>query len=342
MRVLDAVGEVLAQASEPLRVEELTARILKSGLWQTTGKTPTATVQARLASDIKAGGEGSRFVRTAPSTFALRPHAHTTHHAPPPNTAGTSKGPMSFTDAAEAVLGQQADRKPMHYKAIVQAAIKNGWLVTSGQTPEATLYVSLISEIDRATKRGEKPRFTRQPKGLFGLSKWSESKLENQIEAQNQHVKQELLARLHAMQPPDFEALVGQLLAKIGFEEIVVTKPWHDGGIDVRGTLVVGDVIRTRMAVQAKRWKPNVRSPIVQQVRGSLGTHDQGLIITTSDFGKGAREEASRTDAVPVALMNGAQLVNLLVEHQIGVERTSHDLLQLSETGDAGESADGA
>ena len=60
-----------------------------------------------------------------------------------------------------------------------------------------------------------------------------------------------------------------------------------DGGIDVRGTLVVGDVIRTRMAVQVKRWKRNVQAPTVQQVRGSLGTHEQGLIVTTSDFRQG-------------------------------------------------------
>jgi restriction system protein len=56
--------------------------------------------------------------------------------------------------------------------------------------------------------------------------------------------------------------------------------------------MVTGDVIRTRMAVQVKRWKANVQSPTFQQVRGSLGAHEQGLIITTSDFSKGARAEA--------------------------------------------------
>ena len=42
----------------------------------------------------------------------------------------------------------------------------------------------------------------------------------------------------------------------------------------------------------AKRWKANVQAPTVQQVRGALGAHDQGLIITTSDFSAGARAEA--------------------------------------------------
>jgi restriction system protein len=85
------------------------------------------------------------------------------------------------------------------------------------------------------------------------------------------------------------------------------------------------------MAVQAKRWAHNVQAPTVQQVRGALGVHDLGLIITTSDFSPGARIEARRENAAPVALMNGTDLVSLLVEHQIGVRRTNADLLELGE-----------
>ncbi|MFP4346254.1 MAG: restriction endonuclease, partial [Anaerolineales bacterium] len=128
-----------------------------------------------------------------------------------------------------------------------------------------------------------------------------------------------------------FEALIAQLLVALGFEEVNVTRHSRDGGIDVRGTLVVGDVIKTQMAVQVKRWKNNVRSPIVQQVRGSLGTHEQGLIITTSDFSNGARTEAERPDAIPVGLMDGKQLVNQLIENDIGIVRTSYDLIELEE-----------
>ena len=103
--------------------------------------------------------------------------------------------------------------------------------------------------------------------------------------------------------------------------------------MNIRGTLVVGDVIRTQMAVQAKCWKKghNIQAPVVQQVRGSLGTHEQGLIITTSDYGKGAQAEAARPNAVPVALMNGEQLVALLIENDIGISRISQDLLDLDE-----------
>ena len=86
-----------------------------------------------------------------------------------------------------------------------------------------------------------------------------------------------------------------------------------------------------KMNVQAKRWKNRVQSPMVQQLRGSLGAHEQGLIITTSDFSKGAQTEAIQADKTPIALMNGEQLVTLLMEYSIGVSSTSHVLFDLEE-----------
>ena len=69
----------------------------------------------------------------------------------------------------------------------------------------------------------------------------------------------------------------------------------------------------------------------VCQVRGSLGAHEQGLIITTSDFSTGAIKEANQPDKTPVGLMNGEQLVSLLMEYNIGVRRMPHDLFELEE-----------
>ncbi len=201
------------------------------------------------------------------------------------------------------------------------------------------MYAQLFSEIRRKEQRGEQPRFFRQARGFFGLTRWVETGLGREIEEHNAAVRKALRERLWTMNPGEFEALIAVLLATIGFEEVNVTPLGGDGGIDVRGTLVAGDVIRTRMAVQVKRWRQNVQAPVVQQVRGALGAHEQGLIITTSDFGKGAREEAARPDATPVALMNGAQLVDLLVANNVGIRRVSHDLIELDEeqAGDVGQ-----
>ena len=168
-------------------------------------------------------------------------------------------------------------------------------------------------------------------RGMISLVRWEAKGLAFQIEESNRKSRKELLKLIREMPPGDFEDTIGRLLASIGFEEVEVTCRSKDGGIDVRGTLVVGGVIKTRLAVQVKRWRQNIQSPVVQQVRGSLGAHEQGLIITTSDFSKGAREEAERSDTTPVGLMNGEQLVELLVENNIGVRRRSLQLIELGE-----------
>ncbi len=49
MSVLDATYSVLLEASEPLHYREINSRVLESGRWSPTGKTPEATVNSALA-----------------------------------------------------------------------------------------------------------------------------------------------------------------------------------------------------------------------------------------------------------------------------------------------------
>ena len=341
MNVREAVILVLEESNTALHVNEITKRILSRKLWNTSGKTPVATVGARIYSDIKKNGDASRFVLYAPSTFGLRKTysagkaaTETKTETMAVRTSGAQNEPsFSFTDSAQMVLEQFTDRQPMHYRTITDKAVKMGWLSSKGKTPEATMYAQILTSIKRSERRSEQPRFTKHGKGFVGLSKWMATGLALEIEKHNKKVRRELHKKLLEMNWEAFEDLVARLLSEMGFEEIEVTSRAGDGGIDVRGTLLVGEVIRTRMAVQVKRWKRNVQAPVVQQVRGSLGAHEQGLIITTSNFSKGAREEAGRKDTTPVALMDGEQLVVLLVENGVGVHRRVHDLIELEDEG---------
>lgn len=79
---------------------------------------------------------------------------------------------------------------------------------------------------------------------MVTLAAWESVGLPAEIEQHNRRVRQQLHERLHKMAPAEFEGLIGRLLTAIGFENVVVTAASGDGGIDVRGTLVVGDVIR--------------------------------------------------------------------------------------------------
>ena len=358
MTVMEAIIAVLKEAAQPLKAMDIASQAIARGLWQTDGKTPDATVSARIYMDIKRRKHESLFVQTAPNTFALRngsqalqllqnaadsPQDVTTvprTKAKSPRTTARQPAPItattySFTDAAERVLETFGDKKPMHYQQITEKALENGWVVTEGKTPEASMYAQVLTEIKRCRKRDVPSRFVQHGRGFVGLTKWMGRGLAFDIEQHNKRVRQSMHKRLLAMDWGDFEDLVARLLVEIGFEDVEVTQRSGDKGIDVRGTLVVGEVIRTRMAVQAKKWKPETRvdSPVIQQVRGSLGTHEQGLIITTSDFTTGARTEAARPNAVPVGLMNGQQLVALLAEYGIGITRRTHDIIELDEQG---------
>ena len=219
----------------------------------------------------------------------------------------------------------------MHYRDIVDIAIGHGWLNTSSKIPEATMIARLVTELKRTNVSSEPGRFIRTSPGYYSLVKWMSIGLQNQISKHNREVRKKLMSQLMDLTPVQFEKLVAQMLVEMGFESIELTEYGSDGGIDIRGTLLIGDVVRIEMAVQVKRWTRTIQRPIVQQVRGSLGAHEQGLIVTTSKFSTGAIKEANQPDKTSVALMDGEQLVTLLMENNIGVRRMSHDLFESEE-----------
>lgn len=61
--------QILKEAGKPLHSKEITKNALKKGILITEGKTPEATMNARLLVDINTKGKNSRFIKTTPSTF---------------------------------------------------------------------------------------------------------------------------------------------------------------------------------------------------------------------------------------------------------------------------------
>ena len=332
LTVSDAIAQILREANSPLNYREITTRLRAQGLTTISAKDPAATVRGCMIADINTHGSASRFIRVTPGTYGLR-ESQPLRDGPQTLEVNTAEGKgFSFTDAAEAVLNMVAlDRIPMHYRDITSMAMQYKMIRSKGRTPAATMYAGLLTDIDRATRRGEISRFSNHGRGYFGLSAWVDKGPAEIIRSHNRDVRKCLHDRVRSLSAKAFENLIGELLVAMGFEDVRVTNFSGDGGIDVRGTLTVGGVIRTKMAVQAKKWKHNVQAQDVQKVRGSLGAHEQGLIITTSDYSTGAREEAQRVDATPVALMNGEQLVGLLVEYGIGIRREQFELIELEE-----------
>lgn len=228
---------------------------------------------------------------------------------------------MTFLEAAEAVLNESG--APLHYKEITARAIQKGLIQSTGKTPEATMGALLYTAVAKAKEQGVAGTFRPTGKAHFGLALSAVGgAVQSSIDVQNKKVAKELLDYLHGMHPRQLELIVGRLLEKIGFD-VEVTEYVGDGGIDVNATLTVGGVTKVKTAIQVKRFKEraNVGVKVVRELRGSLVTDQRGLIITTSKFAEGAKEEAEAQSKTPISLIDGERLVQLLMEHEIGAER---------------------
>jgi restriction system protein len=234
---------------------------------------------------------------------------------------------MSFLDAAYHILREAG--QPVHYTEITRRALAQQLITPKGQTPEATMGSRLYTDTKNPTSR-----FKRFNKGCFALAERSRSDgIAGRVQEINRGIRQQLHTFIQEMPAGRFEALVGELLLALGFEEesIQVTSYHGDGGIDVRGILNAGGITRINAAVQVKRWRRNIQAPLVQAVRGSLTTHEHGIMITSSNFSKGARLEANAVGKTPISLVSGQDLLDLLIQHGIGVNKEQHTVISLDE-----------
>lgn len=63
--------EILKKAGTPLHYTEITRLALESGILETEGATPESTMNSQIILDIRHKGQGSNFIKVAPSTYAL-------------------------------------------------------------------------------------------------------------------------------------------------------------------------------------------------------------------------------------------------------------------------------
>jgi restriction system protein len=225
---------------------------------------------------------------------------------------------MQFKDAAYEIL--KSTDKPLHYNEITDKALSKGMLSTTGLTPHSTMGALLYTDTLKSNsrfRRGDK-------KGTFALRIAPASDIQQQIKAIDVQVRKTLLKSMLRLDPRAFENLIQSLLEEMGLDQTSVSTYSGDGGIDIRGVLNAEDLSQIDVAVQAKRWKANVGPKVVRELRGSLKVHEHGIVITPSDFTSSAKSEADESGKTRISLINGEQLVDLLIQHQVGVKQEEY------------------
>ena len=70
---LDAAARVLRECGQPMSCQELIEQMATKGYWSSPkGQTPSSTLYAAIAREVKRKGSASRFVKTGPGRFAFQ------------------------------------------------------------------------------------------------------------------------------------------------------------------------------------------------------------------------------------------------------------------------------
>ena len=157
------------------------------------------------------------------------------------------------------------------------------------------------------------------------------------IRKQAETVRESLRELLLDMDPYAFEHLVKRLLEEMDYQDVEVTSPSGDGGVDVIANIELG-ITSVREVVQAKRHRRTIQRKDLDALRGSLYRFNavRGTIITTSRFSKGTRQEAFAPGAAPITLIDGDKLIDLMIEYGIGVRKKTVDVLEVDPVDFAG------
>lgn len=126
-----------------------------------------------------------------------------------------------------------------------------------------------------------------------------------------------VLEQVLQLDAKEFEILISHLLTALGFEGSEVTGKTGDGGVDAIGELNVANLAKVKVFVQAKRYKldAKISANTVRQLRQAIPHDGQGAFITTANFQRKAGDVAVEQGFSRIGLINGRQLVDLLIEH---------------------------
>jgi len=157
--------------------------------------------------------------------------------------------------------------------------------------------------------------------------------LDTSYQSLRQALAQELLDHIKGGTPKYFEGLVVDLLVAMGYggsrkDAGQAVGQVGDGGID--GIIKEDKLGLDAIYIQAKKWEGTVGGPVVQGFAGALMGKKarKGILITTSTFSQQAKNYAAGIDNLKIILIDGEQLAQLMIDHDVGVTEESRYIVK--------------
>lgn len=247
---------------------------------------------------------------------------------------------MTIWEAASAIL--EEEQGPLHVHEIYERILANNLYIFKAKNPLHVLRGEIRSHCENIffPSANKSKYFVRIADGRYALPSYTndksakrvgllkeesehsslEDKLEKSYKRYRDSFKDLLLEELKNLSPVEFEHFAQCFLRAYGFVEVEVTARGKDGGIDGFGKLQALGFLS--VAFQCKRWvKTAVGRREIDQFRGAIsGIYDQGIFFTTSAFTKEALGASSRPGTVPIVLIDGNNLVEIMLDREVAVE----------------------
>ena len=226
-----------------------------------------------------------------------------------------------FPDLTPAEQEQRSESSPSIRKwwNLVQWVRQH--LVATGEIDGATRGIWTLTPKGNARLAGDQPPDSPRLTTLRDL-----------MNASREEAKSRLLTELKALSPTGFEYFCMELLQRLGYRDVAVTRRSGDGGIDGHGDFQQG-AVSIKSAFQAKKWADTpVGRPDIDKLRGAIqGDYDHGVFITTSRFTREAEAASYKKGAISILLLDGDLLVDLMLDRGIGVVKQPLYLYEISD-----------
>lgn len=205
------------------------------------------------------------------------------------------------------------------------APVKAGWIVKDGgrwyvteegwqarkKHKDPLEFTKRASQLYQSWKKGQPAK----PAGPTSDDEAVEASAVIALEAAEEQARAQIEQHLKGMNPYEFQFLVADLLAAMGYHVSWVAPPGKDDGVDIIAFSDPLGMRPPRIKVQVKRYDKPVAVGDVSAFMGNLGAEEVGLFVSTGNFTKDAEQKVRTDKQHRVTLIGLDALVKLWVQH---------------------------